>query len=150
VNPTAHDLSVAGSLDCLHKVRQFLLEKLKQASLAGEDRHRVILAVDEAVANVIEHGYRGRVVGDIKVRLAFSPHQLTVKIWDWGCSFDLRRYPEVDIDGHVALGKRKGLGIQIIRKVMDEIYYSASPKGMNELILIKYIAQKTADDGRGG
>jgi anti-sigma regulatory factor (Ser/Thr protein kinase) len=92
---------------------------------------QIALAVDEAISNVIRHGYEGRTGQPIDVTLEAVTRAgrggLQVTICDCGrqvdpCSIVGRRLEDV---------RPGGLGTHIIRNVMDEVDYSVrQPLGM--------------------
>ena len=58
---------------------------------------------------------------------------------DHGRRFDPNGQPGVDVKDHIRQGKRDGLGIFIIRKIMDEIKYTFTDEQCNVLRMVKYI-----------
>lgn len=106
------------------------------AQRIGFDEHacsQVALAVDEALANVIRHGY-GR-AADRPIWLSLWPREengacgrgLRIEIED-----EARQVEESELCGRDLDDPRPGgLGLHIIREVMDEVcYQKRSPKGM--------------------
>lgn len=100
---------------------------------------KVTLAVDEAVANVMEHAYEGLDLGDVQVRVITDAEKYVVTIADKGHHFDPGTIPNPDIDIHVKEGRRDGLGIFLMRQIMDEIKYTFVRNKHNELRLVKYL-----------
>ena len=54
-------------------------------------------------------------------------------------SSDPKTVPDVDIQEHVREGRKGGLGIFLIRRIMDEVRYAFQEGMHNELMLVKYI-----------
>jgi len=94
------------------------------------------LAVDEAVSNIIEHAYEGREGESIELTCEVDGDRLVVTLLDRGRPFDPSRAPAPDV--HAGLSERKvgGLGIYLMRKLVDEVRYQATPSG-NRLTLVK-------------
>lgn len=115
----------------------------KMASLAGfgeADRSRIVLAIDEACTNIIRHQYEGRTDGRLDIE--------TCLCMDEGLEFLLRDYgPQRDpalFRGRDLKDVRPGgLGIHIIREVMDSVEYSDAPGGGMQLRLRKAIPAAT-------
>lgn len=105
---------------------------------------KITLAVDEAVANVMEHAYEGVEPGDVRVSVNSDGQRFIVVVSDQGHHFDPATIKDPDITQHVKQGKRNGLGIFLIRQIMDEINYSfVQSKAHNELRMVKYISENT-------
>ena len=71
----------------------------------------VLLACSEAVANAIEHGYRDDPLGEVDIVATVSPEAVDVRVADQGAWAE----PEA--------GGLRGRGLQLIRKVMDEVAF---------------------------
>jgi serine/threonine-protein kinase RsbW len=95
------------------------------------------LAVEEAVTNIIRHGYVNYSYGEITVEILSHASNMTVILIDQGKMFDPLTIEQPDLARYVEKGKIGGLGIMMIRKLMDELYYTVTERG-NELRLIKY------------
>lgn len=103
---------------------------------------KITLAVDEAVANVMEHAYDGMEMGDVRVGVRANEERFVVTVTDKGNQFDPGSISTPDMREHVKMGKRNGLGIFLIRQIMDEINYSFVHKeSLNELRMVKYVSE---------
>ncbi len=121
-------------------VRDFITRLVGQSRLRPEDENRVILAVDEAVSNIIEHAYQETRAGTIEVEVTCDEERFTIVIRDSGKKFDPDKVDsDIDIEEHVREGRRNGLGILIIRQIMDEVVYRFKEGIQNELKLVKLI-----------
>ncbi|MCY3017771.1 MAG: ATP-binding protein [Planctomycetota bacterium] len=138
-------LTVPSDTKYLAKVRKVVMEVLADGSFPPTKANLIALAVDEAVANIIEHAY-GRRPGDpapngdeIVLVLNLRPDRFEVTIRDKGTGFDPRGAPGVDLREHVQEGRKGGLGIFLIKRIMDEVQYESTQGSQNELRLIKYV-----------
>lgn len=136
-------LEVAAHTRNLAVVREFLHNAIKRSALPTKDVNKVVLAVDEAVANTIQHGYEGREGGTVEIMIDADHQKFTVKIRDSGISYDpavgSKANASIDLPAHIASGNKRGLGLFIMRKVMDEVRYTSREGDINELTLVKYI-----------
>ncbi len=127
----------------LAKVREFLHGTIKRSVLPTTDVNKVVLAVDEAVANIIQHGYAGRDDGKIEVQIEADDKRFTIRVIDSGISYDTARgadaNKDLDMKAHVNAGSKRGLGLFIMRKVMDEVRYDSREGQQNVLTLVKNI-----------
>jgi serine/threonine-protein kinase RsbW len=98
------------------------------------------VAVSEACTNAIDHAYPGqeRGGGTITVRCHATEGGLRVEVADGGCGFDPANVQVVD---ETAPEKRGGLGLFLIRKLMDEVEVSSCPGGGTRVTMAKRFAR---------
>jgi sigma-B regulation protein RsbU (phosphoserine phosphatase) len=121
-------------------LRQVRVELEEFASLcgAGKDAQNALgLCANEALANVIRHGYHGRHDKPIEMIAEHIHGEIQVKIRDWAPPIDPSKLPTEPKD----ILKPGGLGLLCMRKMMDEIHFSPLPDG-NFLTMIKKIEKK--------
>jgi len=129
-------LQVAAERKNLVKIRRFIAEKasfLQADPIAVAD---LILAVDEAVANIIVHGYHNR-GGIVEVELGRREDALVVWVRDHAPAFDPTRIPSPDVTTPLESRTPGGLGIYMMRRSVDEVSHRIMENGHNELTLIK-------------
>lgn len=117
----------------LKQVRAMTAKVTVAAGLAEKEAWSVVLAIDEACSNVIKHCCQDDPTRSIEVSIILDKNVLTVTIVDNGNPFNIDSIKPRDIQEI----KPGGLGIHIIREVMDAVEYSHSPEGLNQLKLIK-------------
>lgn len=98
------------------------------------------LVLEEAVSNIIFYAYEGENRHEEEIELSFSYEQpdLIVKLSDGGCPFDPTARPDPDIGLAAEERPVGGLGIFLIKKLMDEVGYQRIGD-KNVLILKKKI-----------
>ncbi len=94
------------------------------------------LALEEAVVNVMDYGYPAGQVGHIEVKALANEMTLTFVISDDGIPFDPTAKSEVDTTLSVEQRPIGGLGIHLVRTIMDSINYERT-RGRNILTLRK-------------
>jgi anti-sigma regulatory factor (Ser/Thr protein kinase) len=123
-------------------------EALMQAAypVLGARAHMLVLAVDEALANVIRHsGHDTELASnaatpnneDIEFEIAVTPQAVEVQITDPFAAFDPRAVQEVQLNARVRARLRGGMGLGIMRRVLDQIDYARVDGRYNRLRLIK-------------
>lgn len=117
--------------DHLAAIRKTLEENLAKAGLKEKPAQELILAVNEALANVIRHSYAGK-GGEIELYVRNHPDRIEILIREFGKSFDPDKVPQPQIPP----SKPGGLGVFMIRKLTDACCYT-STDGVNELLLTK-------------
>ncbi len=115
-------------------------------AFSEDDREDVALAIDEACTNVVTHSYLEGKKGNIKVEYQLEPEILTISILDEGekgQQFSLDDLSPVDKEEYLKTLSRGGLGVHIIKKIMDRVEYTVSPGESNRLTMVKYAHKKT-------
>lgn len=103
-------------------------------SLTGKLR----LAVEEAVVNVMEYAYPAGHTGEVSIRATSDGHRLKFIITDSGISFNPTEAPEADTTLSAKERPIGGLGILLVRELMDSVNYERI-NGKNVLTLTKQI-----------
>lgn len=124
--------------DHLRSISVFVMDAIKEAPFTDRQRYAIDLAVDEACSNVIDHAYGGSGQGEIRVQLNLDEKGLKITIQDDGTSFDPGCVAEPDLTSPLETRCERGLGVFLIREVMDEARYDFSLPGVNQLTLVKY------------
>jgi anti-sigma regulatory factor (Ser/Thr protein kinase) len=102
----------------------------------------LMLALEEAVSNVIRHGYGERPDGPISVAFRVTGESIVVTVEDAGVGFDPLKHPEPDLTVPVEPRPAGGMGVYLIKRLMDEADYRIDD-GHNVLTLTKRIKRTT-------
>lgn len=92
----------------------------------------VLIALDEVLANLLNHGGEGGTAPAVKVDLQVSDGRIAVQVSDDGRAFDPTAAPVPDTTGSVEDRPIGGLGIHLVRTLMDTVAYEHSA-GRNHL-----------------
>jgi anti-sigma regulatory factor (Ser/Thr protein kinase) len=118
-------------------IREFVASVGTQAGLSPGEVAKLELAVDEACANVIEHAYGSDVTKEVSVRATLDDQILEIFVIDSGVGFDPSSIEQKELDKLVALRKSGGLGMRLIKSLMDTVEYQMIPGVKNELRMVK-------------
>jgi len=129
-------LRVSAELGNLSVIRRFVQETLAGLGVNHKVVADVILATDEAATNVIVHGY-GDQPGMVEIELALSGDALVICVRDQAASFDPTGVPPPDLNVPLEERSPGGMGVHLIRQLMDEVSHQTTPQGGNELIMIR-------------
>jgi len=132
-------LQVPSSTENLALIREFVTTIGRQATLNDEEINKLELAVDEACANVIEHAYGHDITKDVSVRATFDDERLKISVIDEGLGFDPAKVNQKSVDELIHERRSGGLGIRLIKTLMDEVSYEIEPGQKNELHMTKLI-----------
>lgn len=130
------DFSVQASLDKLEEVRSYIDRTGARLGVNERALGDLRLVVDEAVTNIILHGY-GDTDGVVELHMHAEGDAVVIRICDRARSFDPGQVKAPQLD--IALKDRPfgGMGVFLIREMTDEADFLPRPGGGNEIRLVK-------------
>jgi anti-sigma regulatory factor (Ser/Thr protein kinase) len=121
------------------QVRETLTVLAEQVGFEADATAQLVLALDEALANVIKHGYGGRCAEPIDICMTPLWENgcggVRVSIRDFGRQVDPAEICGRDLDD-VRPG---GLGVHIMRSVMDEVEYGRADEAGMRVTMTKWV-----------
>lgn len=122
----------------LDEIREFVGDIARAGNFSERDVYNIQLATDEAASNIIEHAYEGVGDGLLEISCGVNGSAITIVLVDHGESFDPSVVPTPDLKADLSERKIGGLGIFLMRKLMDDVRYEAEPrKNRNTLTMTK-------------
>ncbi len=122
----------------LYRIREFVICQAEDFGFSCDEASQIGLAVDEACTNIIKHSFKLDKSKKFCVQVETNANFFIVNISDNGKPFDPMTIPEVDMKEYIKHYKRGGLGIHIIRNVMDDVkYYPSNDKNVMNLLTLK-------------
>lgn len=125
-------------ISVLPDVFEFVAHFFSRGTIDSKFRFPVELAVEEVFTNLVRHNPEGK--GDISIRLGVRGEDLVVAVTD----FDTARFdvntdaPEVDLNQPLEKRTPGGLGVHLVRKMMDRIDYTHAD-GIGTITLYKHL-----------
>ena len=119
----------------LNDMREFLETAVLTLGGSDDDAGDLVLAVNDAVTNVLLHGYDGR-PGPVTICVEVVNDDLRVVLTDNAPLFDPTRVPPPDIFLPLEDRPLGGLGVHMMRQLTDELVYRPLADG-NELVFVK-------------
>ena len=138
--PKQCELTVDGRLENLATIADFVIEAAQASGLNRKAIFEVQMAVDEACTNIIKHSYGEEKEGEITLRCELADGDFVVTIRDNGQPFNPEAVPPPDITCCLAERQHGGLGLYLMRQLMDEVCFHFGAEG-NELTMVKRIRQ---------
>lgn len=129
-------VTIPAQMSYLSQIRDFIEQVGRKHKYSDKLTNSFKLVIDEACTNIIRHGYRDVKGGEITLKAIVRRQSLTIVVIDQGKSYDPRTANTPDLEKYVNIGKRGGLGIMMMRKLMDDVQYNITSRG-NELRLTK-------------
>jgi serine/threonine-protein kinase RsbW len=116
--------SIGCSLENLKGVRDFVRKSLRGHVASDVQLNEIILALDEMTSNLMIHAHHCN--PDHKLEMNIDVREkgkLVFEIMDDGEMFDINRFHEPEIDSLVHEKRKGGLGIRLVKSIMDEVLY---------------------------
>jgi serine/threonine-protein kinase RsbW len=132
---TQVSLTLPADINEIPRVSSELEALMRTHGFQDEDILDTQLAVEEGVTNIILHGYENA-GGEVLVLFRASRGIVEIQLEDQGIPFNPLTLPEPDLDSDVEDRKIGGLGIFLIRQVMNDIQYRFED-GKNILVMVK-------------
>lgn len=117
-------------------------------ALPASVRRSLHVALDELLTNTIVHGFAGRVGGAVTVEVERRADRVSVTLTDDGAPFDPFAVAAPDIALPVEERRIGGLGIHLVRRMMDEVGYQRRADH-NVVVVAKRLTGVAAADHRG-
>lgn len=121
------------------RLRTFFFSVCRENNIDDDTAKTLNLALEEWVANVIGYAYPKGMRGHVEVTADVSDGMLTLVVKDHGTPFDPTRHAEVDIEAGLEERAIGGLGIHLMRTIMDSVEYQRTDDGYNRLTMTKQI-----------
>lgn len=130
-------LVIPGQLDSLGAVTEFFTHAGLAAGFDEQGIYDIQLAVDEAVSNIIEYAYGGGSDQPIECTYCITKADLTMSLCDYGRPFDPASVPEPNLEADLESRTTGGLGVFIIRQLMDRVLFAFGDPAGNTLTMVK-------------
>jgi serine/threonine-protein kinase RsbW len=122
-----HSFKISCSKDNLKEVRRYVNNVLTNYPISDSEKNLITLAVDEVCANLIIHTHKCDPNEFITLNIGREGDMLVFEIIDTGESFNLLNYTEKSIDEIVKEKRKGGLGIMLVKRIMDDIRIYNAP-----------------------
>ena len=129
------DIRVPADMSKLCELRDLLGRICEEQDVPRKTARRMVLAIDEALSNIIEHASLKDNSKDIELSLEISDERIVAEIRDRGIPFDPIPFDSPDRRDY----PRRGFGLYLIHMIVDRIDYERTDDGKNVLTLTKSI-----------
>ena len=136
---SAHaSVTIEPNLDYLQQITASVEEIGLQENWPSDLVFKIDLVLDELATNIVKYGGK---VSEIEISLSSEVEAVTIEITDDGRPFDpLNDVAEPDLDSPLNERRAGGLGVHLVRSMMDELHYRRE-QGKNHLALTKRRAE---------
>lgn len=126
-------MTIPSRVECIDDVRRWVSARAEDARASPEAVADIELALTEALANVIEHGYGGDATKEIRVEAEAAAGSFRVSVRDWGLPANPDSFQRRDLDDP----GEGGYGVYLMEGLMDEVRREAQTGGGTLLTLVK-------------
>jgi serine/threonine-protein kinase RsbW len=123
-------------LESIRTVSEMVMKYARRAHLDEQEAYQCKLAVDEACSNIIRHAYGGDPDGKFDVAIQINAGVCEIRLTDYGEPYDPQDIPPPAMGNKIEDAQPGGLGLYLIRTVMDDVRYTPDPRG-NRLVMVK-------------
>lgn len=133
------ELILQASADRLEEVQEFIRGELEAAGGSLKVMSQVEIAVEEIYVNIVHYAYpSGDGEAAIRCETDREAPKITIQFLDEGTPFDPLAKEDADISLSAEERSIGGLGILMVKKLMDEVTYCYE-EGKNILTIVKYL-----------
>ena len=137
-------LRISSVTENLEIIREFINNIAHKGGFSEESVDQIELAVDEACTNVIKHAYNYSSKRMLDISVFLDNEKIEIIIMDKGSGFNPDSLPIPNLEKYMRVAKVGGLGIHLMRTLMDEVNFSINPGKKNQVSLVKYLSRKSA------
>lgn len=134
-------LHIESRTERLIEVREFVASKAAEFGFSDEEASKIALAVDEACTNVIKHAYKFDPTQQIAVTIRPKDGAFEISIVDSGNHFNPDEIQSPNMREYFSHFRRGGLGMYLMKSLMDKVEYMIGPGKKNEVRLVKYLTR---------
>jgi len=124
-----YNYKVPCSKNQLQCIRNFIHQTLDKFVISDIDKCQLVLAVDEVCTNLMIHSHNCDPKESIELIISIENNQgITFEIQDQGKAFNMLEYNEPKLDEIVRARRKGGLGIILVKRIMDQIEFDHDAK----------------------
>lgn len=143
----SYNIQVSCCTGELQTIRDFVYDKLKGYSLSDVVLNQLILAVDEICANLIIHSHDCNPNHTIELAISVKEcGEITFEIYDQGKGFDFPAYREPCIKDIIKKRKKGGVGLLLVKRIMDRIEYEYSDETQCNIYRLQKFSKETSHE----
>jgi serine/threonine-protein kinase RsbW len=130
------------SFDDLELSRDSIVKFCKKYCETSDDLDLIEMSILEACHNAILHGRKKENRNICELKILYDNQSIKVVVKNYGNRFDVAEKNEFSIDQDFLQYKNGGLGIPLIKALMDSVEYERKSNDLNELTIIKKLKIK--------
>ena len=132
-----HSIIREAYINNLEELRDFVEAAVMHSGLNNDIAFAFKLATEEICTNIMNYGYEAQDKGTIEIEFNLEKDKAVLKIFDYGKHFPPETAEIPDINANLEDTKIGGLGLVLVKGLMDKVDYIKQSDGRNQLILEK-------------
>ena len=132
-NETLVETRFRSDPDQLRNIRDTIRAVLRENKCPGQFIDDLVLAVNEACANIMQHAYKGKCTGEIILALLRKQDEITVRLTDFAEPVDTSACKSRQLDEL----RPGGLGVHFMNELMDDVRFLETQAGVGNILLMK-------------
>ncbi len=113
----------------LDEIRELVASVARGGGFSDKAIYSLQLAADEAASNIIEHAYEGVSDAVLDLTCDMRGDEIIISMRDTGRSFNIKSVKEPNLKADLSERQIGGLGVYLMRKLMDTVNYESSKSG---------------------
>ncbi|NWF65040.1 MAG: ATP-binding protein [Chloroflexi bacterium] len=113
----------------LDEIRDVVAEIARAGGFSEKTIYFLQLAADEAASNIIEHAYAGLPDAYLSMTCEMQGDEIVITMHDTGKAFNPAGVKEPNIKANLSDRQIGGLGVYLMRKLMDTVHYESTQSG---------------------
>ena len=119
-----YQYNIGCSLENLKGIRDFIRSSLEGQGLSDVTVNEIVLALDEMCSNLMIHAHHCNPEHILELHIEIPKKKtLVFEIIDDGKMFDINQFAEPELDNLVHEKRKGGLGIRLVKSIMDSVEY---------------------------
>ena len=131
------NITFPAKFEFLDEIREFVAQVAREGGFTEKEIYSLQLAADEAASNIIEHAYEGIANGSLDINCNMQGDKLVITMRDSGRPFDPSKVKQPNLKADLSNRQIGGLGVYLMRKLMDEVSYVSNSRTGNLLTMTK-------------
>lgn len=131
------NITFPAKFEYLDEIRDLVAQVAREGGFTEKEIYSLQLAADEAASNIIEHAYAGVSNAELYITCDMHGDSLTITMRDTGRPFDPSKVKQPNLKADLSDRQIGGLGVYLMRKLMDEVRYESNSKTGNLLTMTK-------------
>jgi serine/threonine-protein kinase RsbW len=121
----SYQYNISCSLENLKGMRDFIRKSLRSHVASDVELNEIILALDEMCSNLMIHAHHCNPNHHLEMSIDVPQRgKVVFEIMDDGEMFDINRFHEPDLGNLIHEKRKGGLGIRLVKSIMDEVQYT--------------------------
>ena len=113
----------------LDEIRELVADVARAGGFSDKAIYSLQLAADEAASNIIEHAYEGVSDAVLDLTCDMRGDEIIISMRDTGRAFNIKSVKEPNLKADLSERQIGGLGVYLMRKLMDTVNYESSKSG---------------------